>query len=311
VGGGASLLILTAGLWLGCVMLPSRARANDLDDFQSAVAAYEVHDYVNAVALLEALVGGDIPRLQSAALVLESRKYLAASYLFTNETAAAEQQFVRLLQQDPSYQIDPVGFPAEVEQAFSAVKIRWQRERAAAESEAARVEAQTRAQESDRLRADEARHTELQRLADTVRVERVSSRWLAALPFGVGQFQNGHADLGYVLAISELALATTSAVTWFAHALLEKEHDRIVAERDSSLPPKEIDRANFEVELARTVNRVSVVLLAAVIVAGVVDAQWRFRPTTATEVRRSRPTEAPTEVAVMVGPGAVTLRIDF
>jgi len=313
VSWGASplVLILTAGLWLGSAMSPSRALANELDDFQRAVTAYDAHDYANAVAQFETLVGGDVPRLQSAALVLESRKYLAASYLFTNQPTAADHQFERMLQQDASYQIDPVGFPAEVEQAFSAVKVRWQRARADAEAEAARIEAQTRAETAERARIEQARNAELLRLAETVRVERVNSRWLAMVPFGVGQFQNEHTDLGYVLAITEGALMATAAATWFWHVLLEREYDRIVAEGDVSLAPREIDRANFQVELARTTNRVAVVLLTAVMVAGVIDAQWRFRPTTSTEVRRPLHTEPTPRVAFMVGPAAMALRIDL
>jgi hypothetical protein len=259
--------------------------------------------------LREALVGGDVPRLASAALVLESRKYLAASYLFTNQPAAAEQQFERMLRQDATYQIDPVGFPAAVEQAFSAVKQRWLRERAAEAEEAARAEARVREQDAERQRMEEARRAELLRLAETVRVERVSSRWLALLPFGVGQFQNGHTTLGYVLAVSEAALMTTAAATWFAHVLLQKEHDRIAAEGDVSLAPREIDRANFQVELTRTTNRISVALLAVVMVVGVVDAEWRFQPTIVTEHRRPLPPAATPAVTFSVGPSAIAVNV--
>lgn len=306
-----ALTLWIAGLWLGLLTLPTPARANDLDDFQRAVEAYDNHDYANAVALFETLVGDAVPRLQTAALVLESRKYLAASYLFTNQPIAADDQFEALLAQDPNYQIDPLAFPAEVEQAFSVVKARLRRERLQAEAAAARAEAEARREATDRLLADRARNAELLRLAETVRVERVSSRWLAMLPFGVGQFQNGDTQLGYVLAVGQGFLTATTVATWFAHVLLKKEHDRIEADRDVSLAPSEIDRANFQVELARTTNRVSFVLLMSVMAVGIVDAQWRFKPAVTLEQRRPLPEELRSPVALSIGPAALSLRIDL
>lgn len=307
---GAALLTMTAGLWLGVAFVPASVRANDLSDFQDAVEAYEAHDYANAVTLFEALVGDPVPRLQTPALVLESRKYLAASYLFTNQPQAADQQFERLLEQDPTYQLDPLGFPAEVEHSFSVVKDRLRSRRAAADAERTRAEAQARREETDRLLRERERADELLRLAETMRIERVSSRWVALLPFGVGQFQNGHTELGYVFAVSEGILAATVAGTWFAHVLLKREHDRIEAEH-AVLTPSEIERANFQVELARTSNRVSFVLLMTVMVVGVVDAQWRFRPTIHVEQRRPLRDDLRSPAELSIGPGGLTFRGSF
>lgn len=310
VRAGAALLMLTAGLWLGAASVPYAVHANDLNDFQRAVEAYETHDYAEAVALFEALVGDPVPRLQTPALVLESRKYLAASYLFTNQPVAADEQFERLLEQDPGYQLDPLGFPAEVERAFVLVRDRLRNQRAAAEAAHARAEARARLETTERLLLESQRNEELLRLAETVRVERVNSRWLAMLPFGVGQFQNGHTELGYILAVSQGLLTATVATTWFAHVLLKREHDRIEAQGEV-LAPNEIERANFQVELARTANRVSFVLLMAVMVVGVVDAQWRFRPTVVTEQRRPLPDTLRAPIELSIGAGSLVLRADL
>lgn len=307
----AALLAWTAGLWLGFAFVPPASRASDLSDFQRALGAYEAHDYPNAVVLFEELVGDPVPRLQTAALVLESRKYLAASYLFTNQPAAADQQFQRLLEQDPSYQLDPLGFPAEVEQAFVVVRERLRQQRAERAEEAAHREAEARRLETEQLFAERDRNAELVRLAETVRVERLSSRWIALLPFGAGQFQNGHTELGYVFAVTEGVLTATVAGTWLAHAFLKREHDRIEAQGDVSLTPSELDRANFQTELARTANRVSFVLLMAAIVVGVADAQWRFRPTVTAEERRALPDSLRPAVELSIAPGAFHLRVDL
>lgn len=301
--------MLTTGLWLSAALVPSACHANDLQDFQLAVQAYESNDYTRAVSLFERLVGDPVPRLQTPALVLESRKYLAVSYLFTGREALAEQQFQWLLEQDPTYQLDPLGFPAEVELAFTTVKDRLRRERMETEARRAEAEAEARAAETERLLREQERTAEVLRLAETTRVERVNSRWLAALPFGVGQFQNGHTELGYALAVGEGVLAATVAGTWIAHAFLRAELDRIQADRDVSLEPSEIDRANFQVELARTTNRVSFALLMTVMVIGVVDAQWRFRPTIGTEERRPLPEHLRSPAQLSLGPGGLALRL--
>lgn len=301
--------MVTTGLWLSAAVLPSVVFANDLQDFQLAVQAYEANDYAQAVALFEPLVGDPVPRLQTAALVLESRKYLAASYLFRGRSASAEQQFQWLLEQDPSYQLDPLGFPAEVEQAFTAVKDRLRRERTEAEARRAEAEAEARVAESERLLQEREHAAEILRLAETTRVERVNSRWIAALPFGVGQFQNGHTELGYALAVGEGVLAAAVAGTWLAHEFLRAELNRIQTNGDVSLEPSEIDRANFQVELARTTNRVSFALLMTVMVIGVVDAQWRFQPTIGTEERRPLPDHLRPTTQLSVGPGGLALRI--
>src|SRR5687768_11471405 len=82
---------------------PALARAGDIEDFESARSAYEARDYERAVVAFELLVGGDAPRLQSRALIAESRKYLGAAYLFVGRRDAARAEFERLLRDEPAY----------------------------------------------------------------------------------------------------------------------------------------------------------------------------------------------------------------
>src|SRR3954471_16871349 len=90
------------GALLACQLLSARsAKANDFEDFEAARGAYDGQDYVHAVALFDALAGGDTPALSNRSLVLESKKYLGASYLFLGKLRAAEQEFERLLRMDP------------------------------------------------------------------------------------------------------------------------------------------------------------------------------------------------------------------
>ena len=106
------LLALTLAMAaLSALVCPSQARADDLADFEAARSLYDQQSYARAVDAFRLLVGSEPPRLTDPLLVLESRKYLAASLLFMGAEAEARAQFRLLLQQEPSYALDPLAFP--------------------------------------------------------------------------------------------------------------------------------------------------------------------------------------------------------
>jgi len=119
------------------------ASADDISDFDAARALYEKHNYRAAAASFAALVGTEPPRLQSAVLIAESRKYLAASRLFLGDEAGARAAFLQLLRREPEYALDPVAFPRDVVMLFEDIKHTLVQER-------------TRAQEAEALLKAEA-----------------------------------------------------------------------------------------------------------------------------------------------------------
>src|SRR3954447_26725303 len=84
---------------------PQGAKANDFEEFEAGRQAYESQDYARSADVFEQLVGGDVPRLQNRSLVLESEKYLGASYLFLGKLNQAEQHFEKLLAMEPEYML--------------------------------------------------------------------------------------------------------------------------------------------------------------------------------------------------------------
>ena len=111
------MLVLALGL-----LLAGSARADELTDFEAARSRYERHDYARAVDAFRKLVGTDPPRITSPLLVIESRKYYAASLLFMGAKEEARSQFRQLLTQEPEYALDPLAFPTEVVALFDEVK---------------------------------------------------------------------------------------------------------------------------------------------------------------------------------------------
>ena len=96
-------------------------------------------------------------------LVLESRKYLAATYLFLGRKSDAEGQLELLLRAEPDYVLDPLAFPAEFVKTFSEVKVRLEQERLRKEQERARAAAQERGQGPARRRGAPAANTPVDR----------------------------------------------------------------------------------------------------------------------------------------------------
>jgi len=277
------------GLW------PRGVSANDFDQFQNARVAYDSLNYELAADLFRGLLANASPN-DSRPLVLESRKYLGAALLFMKHSDEADQQFELLLQADPSYVLDPLTFPEEVNRRFDAARKRLEHARAeAARANAAAASNQQAAQDDVAVK----RREKIQRLielASVERVERQRSRWIAMMPFGIGQFQNQHESLGLVLAVSEGVLLGAAVTSYFLHETLRDEDPP-----DELLADARLAEAGF-----RYGNRISLGLFAAVAIAGIVDAQLRFKPSTTYERPRPLPKDLQ-ELDVVVGPGGVAV----
>lgn len=289
-----------------CLLGPRPVAAQtELQLYMEAEASFGELDYGAAVTRFERLLGlaGEPPILETRGLVLEARKYLGASYVMIGQPTAAEAQFLELLREDPSYQLDP-RLPQAVQTTFGAVQRRLEEERDAAVAE----EARRRRERAAQLLRQQATLIELRRLASEVEVQRENSRWVAAIPFGIGQFQNGHAGLGWFLLVAEAATVITSAVTFGVHQsiLNQAEEGKI----------DDIASANDALDRARILNWISVATFGALLTVGVVDAQIRFVPRVAGRTRtRQLPQrlledpvlepdpEEPVRVEATVGPG--------
>ncbi|MDB4973099.1 MAG: hypothetical protein JWN48_1440 [Myxococcaceae bacterium] len=273
-----ALLVVASLCWAPCARAPL-AHADELSEFESARARYDRHDYARSVDAFRKLVGSDPPRLNNTLLVLESRKYYAASLLFVGAEEEARLQFRLLLQQEPDYGLDPLAFPTEVVDLFDQVKASLRRDldqkreaelRRQWEAEAeARAREQLRQQNLERLRV----------LAEEREVRRENSRWIATVPFGAGQFQNGHRRLGLALAVTESLAAATSVVTFIGHQSFADDQPS-ASDRDSI---NRRQRAWF------TANIVSSSAFAALALLGVLDAHVRFVPDRVTITPRPLP----------------------
>ncbi|MFW2389482.1 MAG: tetratricopeptide repeat protein [Polyangiales bacterium] len=281
--------------------------ADELSDFESARRQYDKQNYPKAARALESLVGGAVPRAANPVVRIEARKYLGATYLFLGKKEAAREQFRRLLEEDPDYDIDPVAFPGAVVQTFQEVQAEFARERAHRDARDAARQQRERSEEVEQLIVQQQRIKMLEELAATETVEKQNSRWIAAIPFGAGQFQNGDRKLGIMFATVESALLAASIATFIGHNSL----------RDENPSPEEIDRARRVEKALRIGNWVSVGAFLSFAVAGVVEAEVRFKPVIRTTRKRELPNElrAPQstgpQIRLELGLTGGKMRLDF
>ena len=281
--------------------------ADELSDFESARRNYDKQNYAKAARGLESLVGGVVPRATNPVVRLESRKYLGATYLFLGKKEAAREQFRALLEEDPEYDIDPVAFPEAVVQTFQEVQQEVAAKRAREDALEAVRRQREQSDEVEELIRQQERIRALEELAAVETVEKVNSRWIAALPFGIGQFQNEDRPLGIMFAVTESAFLVASIATFIGHNSL----------RDENPAPSEIERARRVERALRIGNWVSVGAFLSFAVAGVIEAEVRFKPVIRTTRKRELPedTRSPQttgpQIRLELGLTGGRMRLDF
>ena len=281
--------------------------ADELSDFESARRNYDKQNYAKAARGLESLVGGAVPRATNPVVRLEARKYLGATYLFLGKDKRAREQFRSLLEEDPDYDIDPVAFPEAVVQTFQEVKKKVSAQRARKDALEAARRQRERSDEVEELVRQQQRIQTLEELASVETVEKVNSRWIAAIPFGAGQFQNEDRGLGIMFAVTESAFVAASIATFIGHNSL----------RDENPAPSEIERARRVERALRIGNWVSVGAFLSFAIAGVVEAEVRFKPVIRTTRKRELPDdiESPQttgpQIRLELGLTGGRMRLDF
>jgi hypothetical protein len=146
----------------------------------------------------------------------QARVHYAACLLALGKARQADEQLRAAMRENPLMASpDPVVFPAQVRDLFFKVKADFLEEIRKAQEEQLRLAREEERAREQRALQERLRVEGLERLAAQEVVVHKNHRWIAALPFGVGQFQNGDSALGAVFLVTELALvgATIGAVS--------------------------------------------------------------------------------------------------
>ena len=238
-----------------------------------SIAFFDAGSYDQCVASFAELLSADRKqRLESARSVEQARIYYAACLIAEGKTPRADEQFRLAIRSNPQLAVpSPVIFPQAVIDRFLTIRssmideIRRAQEKRAREAREAAERAQRKAE------AEQRRVEELERLARQETLVVKNERWIASIPFGVGQFQNRDYFKGALFLGVEVALGVT-AVT--ATAIQLSLHSQAAGgenlEEDAQL--------NQNLETAWTVSLITTGGLILTAVGGILEAHLSFVP---------------------------------
>ena len=233
--------------------------------FEEGRNAYLYGNYQQAIDLLTPLLE---PTLQLAApeQVSEAYSLLGLAHFYLNHSADAERVFSALIFFQPEHQLDPVQVPPEAVSFFNALRERL------ADQLLARQQILSRSTVPEEEVSERV----------VVLEQQLNSPFVAALPFGIGQFQNGDQLAGSLFLISELLMTSLSAgLFWY-----------IEAHRGPGgrFPREDFDR----LQRAQQVQLISGGLSVGLMVIGAAHALLTFQPRILLKrTTRSRPAPPP------------------
>lgn len=260
----------TLGALAALVGAVSLARADDATNLDSGVNSHDAARWNECVERFNAMLNPNSPTaITDPELKKRARMYDAACLVALGKDAEADKQIETLLLDDPRYFPDKAAFSSKVIDRFTAARGRLKDE--LDRREAARIAAE----EADRKRREEqkareqARQAAIELLArQEVTVEK-NSRFWAAIPFGVGQFQNRQRGLGYAFLGAEAALGAASIVLDLVYGSIVRQGQSGTVDREAAI------RQRDRVVLA---NRITFAGFAAVAVGGIIHAEATFVP---------------------------------
>jgi len=291
----AALLVLGAA---------REAFADQAQEFDVAKARFDRGRYDETATLLAVLLDPAKPpcadgvtqggcRATDPELIERARGMYVTCLVPLGRYDDADAQVALILRENPAFSPSPASFPAEVVDRFTMMRGRMRDELDAIVRERAEKERQKREAESVARQAERERLAQLERLASEETVVEVRSRWVAAVPFGVGQLQNDDTTLAILFGATELAAGVTSIVT----AVVVADHASVDTKETVLAPDGTQQRVFDELALNESIaqmtlaNRIAFGTWAGLTVLGVVQAQIAFEPEKVT--KRPRAPEAP------------------
>jgi hypothetical protein len=296
---------LAAAALVGLVCAaPRSAQADPRVDLEKAYNAYASRKYEDAEARLRALLDPATGSLKDPDNIADARMYLGAVLVAEKRPDEAAIVFEALLTDKPDYQPDPLRVALEAQDALTDARTRLRDKLAAIQAERVR-----RAQE-EKARADAQKQKEAQRihqledLASTAVITERNSRWIALVPFGVGQFQNRQTVAGWSFLSLESLLVVGSFVGQGLSLYDQGQAVSALRTHDQSVANGYQTRAQ---ELAVVGDSLAAGFFVTAL-AGVLHAQLTFVPEHVEVHPRPLP---PLSLAPVVGPGTVGLRVQF
>jgi len=278
---------------VACLVLHGNvAFADEKSDLEKGRNAYLAKDYLEADARFSAMLAPGTGSLHSKELVLEAQMYWGAVKFGLGKKDEASALFEKVILENPQYDPDPTTFLMPVLDAFTDTKSKLRDKLNEIAAQKARDAAAEKARQEALAKRQGAYVALLEKAASEEHITKENSRWIALLPFGVGQFQNGRPVAGYIFLTTEASLLIGTGVTFGMYRYdIGNATDALAANANTTQNDKillyaaYIDRA----KQTRWVNLGLVLGLAAEALAGIIEAQINYVPTLISVKKRPLP----------------------
>ncbi|MEM1030766.1 MAG: hypothetical protein AAF928_07910 [Myxococcota bacterium] len=278
---------------------PSPPRLDARSLLELATTRFERGNYSKAAEILAGLLRVEVDPTTDAGrarrqVYLQARPLYAACLIALGQPEQADAVILDQYRDDPFYELPRGMFPQPVVDRFIEVEATHRDE---LERRKARVVAgqQSLARRRAALaKARAARLEELERMAAERLVVTTRSRWIATVPFGIGQFQNDDLGWGAFFAISE-SLTFGAALVSFIYVERLPAPESIncgndtAEDADGNLREVSCSALRNRFDIGRGVNWASSVAGLALLVTGVVEAQVSFESERVIKTKRPIP----------------------
>jgi hypothetical protein len=267
---------------------PEEERLSDEAELARVVGLVDAAKYEECVARLSRLLDPKSPHPLSNPQIIETaRLYHATCLMGVGKDQQADAPLREAIRKNPQMRPpDSLVFPPRVVERFLKLREEYYKElRSAGQDLIDRAEREAKARQA-REDAQRAYIQMLEHVAGKEVVVEKHSRYLALVPFGVGQFQNGNQALGWTFLGTEAALAVVSLTSVGVFSSIKNEADRYEARGQP--PAQDVNGRLQNWHLAMTLSTYGMLGIAAL---GILEAQLSYVP----EVRhvRDRPLPKP------------------
>jgi hypothetical protein len=273
------------------------------------MAFYDAGQFSECIQAFGELLNDLGPGELDARQIERARVYFGACLIADDQPARADEQFRAAIRQNPQMAIpSTVVFPQAVVDRFILVRAALLDEIRRATREEARQA--TLAAERVRQRANEQkRHMEeLERLARQERVVVRNERWMAWVPFGVGQFQNRDYALGGFFLATETAMLATAVTSVAIELSLMSQAGRVETGGAVQTSDSATASLNRNLSAAHVVSLAALGGLVVTAAVGVIEANVSFVPEFDGGRRRRPPGKKRIADDVSVEPTVVSVR---
>jgi hypothetical protein len=272
---------LAVAIAIACVLSAPRAGATQQTELAKGRQLYKAGSHLECEQFFATALDGTAPTIVDPELVAEGRMIRGTCDLYLGRQGDAIRQFELIARASPDFEPNPIDYPSGVLDEFHKTK-----KRVAAEATTKTKDGELEKELAKEREARAKIEAKYAKLATAYEEETVITRrsWVvAAIPFGVGQFQNGDDGLGIFFATAQGVALAGAVISWSIHQSLQPP----------PVDPSLQSRLTFDEATSRYANWISFGVFAALAIGGVVEAEIALVP----ESRQTRKRALPKDLA--------------